>query len=178
MWSRSLAASCVTPTSRRIFTWARAIGCCAWRVYACRDGVRDDACIALRVGTCIALRVAADATRARSARAGTVAEHVPATFEDTLIANLDRHNTRGIVLSWSNARRGVGHVNYRDKSWVTLKMQEWNYTEDEGASRRLQAAALYDWFRPSRVHGAMGGGMRVWRRGRAAPYPTGSIGGS
>ena len=30
-----------------------------------------------------------------------VAEHIPRAFEERLLANLDSHNRRGIVMSWS-----------------------------------------------------------------------------
>ena len=95
-----------------------------------------------------------------------VAEHVPKRHEATMLANLHAHNTRGIVLSWSNRKAGVGHVNPRYKIAVTHVMESWNYTEDVEATRTLQAAANYAWFKQQRFHSIMGGGVRVWRRSR------------
>ena len=83
-----------------------------------------------------------------------------------MLANLHAHNTRGIVLSWSNRKAGVGHVNPRYKIAVTHVMESWNYTEDVEATRTLQAAASYAWFKQQRFHSIMGGGVRVWRRSR------------
>ena len=44
-----------------------------------------------------------------------VAEHIPPQFEDALLSNLDEHNRKGLVLSWSSLKppHGNGHVNPR-----------------------------------------------------------------
>ena len=44
-----------------------------------------------------------------------VAEHIPPQFEDALLSNLDEHNRKGLVLSWSSLKppHGNGHVNLR-----------------------------------------------------------------
>ena len=89
---------------------------------------------------------------------------MPAAHEATLVRNLHRHNTRGVVLSWSNAKAGKGHVHPLGKRNVNSIMQAWNYTEDAAASMALQQAATYHWFKEHRVHGKPGGGVRVWRR--------------
>jgi hypothetical protein len=93
-----------------------------------------------------------------------VAEHVPKRHETTLLANLDNHNTRGVVLSWSWSKGGIGHVNPLWKSRVTSIMRTWNYTEDHVATRALQEAATYSWFKEGKQHSTAGGGVRVWRR--------------
>lgn len=93
-----------------------------------------------------------------------VAEHIPRQDAHTLMANLDRHNTMGIVLSWSWAKAGTGHVNPQPKTHVTSLMRDWNYTEYKKESSALQAAASYAWFKEIRRHGVVGGGMRVWKR--------------
>ena len=36
-----------------------------------------------------------------------VAEHVPKVHEAAMLANLDRHNRKGIVMSWSSMRSGA-----------------------------------------------------------------------
>ena len=93
-----------------------------------------------------------------------VAEHVPRQHMNTLLDNLHRHNTKGIVLSWSRAKAGVGHVNPLTKVQVTTLMKKWNYTEDEESTQTLQAAATFQWFKESRIKGIRGGGVRVWQR--------------
>lgn len=47
-----------------------------------------------------------------------VAEHIPRQFESTFLANLDAHNTKGVLLSWSPIPDGNGHVNVRAESHV------------------------------------------------------------
>lgn len=39
-----------------------------------------------------------------------VGEHVPKPFAPTLLANLKRHATKGLVMSWSDDWEGIGHV--------------------------------------------------------------------
>jgi hypothetical protein len=98
-----------------------------------------------------------------------MAEHVPKQHEATMLANLDRHNRKGIVLSWSSAKAGVGHVNPQPASYVTHVMKGMNYTEDADAGRALRAAvSMWSWFRTTANHGRDGGGVRVWRRQRSA----------
>ena len=98
-----------------------------------------------------------------------VAEHVPLASMPTFLANLDAHNTKGIVMSWSSAKNGNGHVNPQPDAFVTVQMRLRNYTEDKAATHMLKAAATtYSWFRTTASHGVPGGGVRVWRRGATA----------
>lgn len=95
-----------------------------------------------------------------------VAEHVPFANMSTFLSNLDAHNTKGIVMSWSSAKNGNGHVNPQPDAFVTRQMNLRNYSEDHAATRALKAAvSTYSWFRSTATHGKPGGGVRVWRRG-------------
>jgi hypothetical protein len=47
-----------------------------------------------------------------------VAEHLPRAHTAQLLANWHAHNTLGLVISWSMAKAGNGHVNPRPHSWV------------------------------------------------------------
>ena len=95
-----------------------------------------------------------------------VAEHVPAAHQAMLLANLDRHNTEGIVMSWSSTQSGVGHVNALPSLAVTRLFRMMNYTEDVSAGGQLRASvSTWPWFRYTRTRGKFGGGVRVWRRG-------------
>jgi len=95
-----------------------------------------------------------------------VAEHIPQHHEATFLANLDRHNTKGVVMSWSSMRTGAGHVNYQNATYVTAAMTSRGYREDVRAGKALQsAAATFSWFRTkSNRRIGEGGGVRVWRR--------------
>ena len=94
-----------------------------------------------------------------------VAEHVPKVHEATFLAALDRHNTEGIIMSWSSMRSGVGHVNYQFAAYVLRVMNALNYTEDmEAGSKLRHAVTTYSWFRSTSNRHGRGGGVRVWRR--------------
>ena len=100
-----------------------------------------------------------------------VAEHIPKQHEATFLRNLDRHNSIGIVMSWSSMRSGVGHVNYRYARDVTAVMHNMSYVEDLAAGRELRAAVTTRrWFISTSNRHGVGGGVRVWRRasGRGA----------
>ncbi len=76
------------------------------------------------------------------------AEHVPRAHEDALLSNIDRLNTRGVVLSWSNNAGGNGHVNLRTNEWVVGRMVRMGYVHDLPAQKRLRAAiGPIHWFR-------------------------------
>ena len=94
-----------------------------------------------------------------------VAEHVPKEHEATMLSNFDRHNRKGIVLSWGHSRAGVGHVNPRSLSYVRAVLGAMNYTEDVDAGKALRTAvSTWHWFRMQVTHGTPGGGVYVWRR--------------
>lgn len=103
-----------------------------------------------------------------------VAEHIPKAHEEAFLANLHTHNTEGIVLSWSSAKAGIGHVNPRDANYVEGAMRRLGYLEDaKGGAQLRSAVTTYSWFKGNVGHGGkVGGGVRVWRRqgaGAAAP---------
>ena len=77
-----------------------------------------------------------------------VAEHIPRAFEERLLANLDSHNRRGIVMSWSDNAGGNGHVNLRSNEWVVRRMGEMGYVHDQDTERKLRRAVTdIHWFR-------------------------------
>lgn len=76
------------------------------------------------------------------------AEHIPREHESTLLANLDRLNTEGIVLSWSNNAGGNGHVNLRTNEWVEDKLGSMGYVRELADERALRRAVSdIHWFR-------------------------------
>lgn len=77
-----------------------------------------------------------------------VAEHIPAEYEDVLIANLHNHNRLGIVISWAvPGQGGFGHVNCRDNAYVRGIFHELGYASDYGAQHQLRDAASMGWFK-------------------------------
>ena len=77
-----------------------------------------------------------------------VAEHVPRAFEERLLANWDRHNRRGIVMSWSDNAGGNGHVNIRSNEWVLTRMAAMGYEHDKQAQETLRRSVTdIHWFR-------------------------------
>ena len=76
------------------------------------------------------------------------AEHIPREHEEQLMANLDRLNTMGLVLSWSNNAGGNGHVNLRTNEWVVQRFDAMGYMRDVAEERALrQAVSDIHWFR-------------------------------
>jgi SAM-dependent methyltransferase len=68
-----------------------------------------------------------------------VAEHIPEEFEDVFIDNLHRHNTEGIVISWSIPTfGGDGHVNPKENSYVIDKFTKLGYKYDEDSTITLR----------------------------------------
>ena len=69
-----------------------------------------------------------------------VAEHIPATFESTLLSNLNRHNAKGLILSWSEHTGGLGHVNPRPASYVEQRLKGLGYVLNVTATHKLRRA--------------------------------------
>jgi 2-polyprenyl-3-methyl-5-hydroxy-6-metoxy-1,4-benzoquinol methylase len=68
-----------------------------------------------------------------------VAEHIPSEFEDVFIDNLHRHNTEGMILSWSiPSFGGDGHVNPKDNEYVINKITNLGYVLDEDSTLILR----------------------------------------
>ena len=82
-----------------------------------------------------------------------VGEHIPHRYENTFIENLDRHNKKGIVLSWAvRGQKGDGHVNCLNNNEVIPMIERLGYELDAKASMKLrESCSLYPkdgyWFR-------------------------------
>lgn len=86
-----------------------------------------------------------------------VGEHLPKQFEMTYIENLDRHNTKGIVLSWAlKGQGGFGHFNEQSNAYVKDLMKQYGYVNDEAAENILRTKASFWWFKNT---------IMVFRRG-------------
>jgi len=78
-----------------------------------------------------------------------VGEHIPAKFEDILIKNLDKNNTKGIILSWAvEGQDGPGHVNCKNNDYIKNKFRELNYINDLAAEEKLRnSVSRAMWFK-------------------------------
>jgi|GEM_PF-251849 len=76
-----------------------------------------------------------------------VGEHLPQKYEKTLIENLDKHNVKGIVLSWAiKGQTGFGHFNEQDNEYVKQMMADYGYENDLEAETNLRKNASLPWF--------------------------------
>ena len=79
-----------------------------------------------------------------------VMEHIPAELESVALANLDRLNTCGLVISWAvPGQGGQGHVNEQPNrhaiGWFTAR----GYAHDGNSQQLLRRGARIDWFKSS-----------------------------
>ena len=87
-----------------------------------------------------------------------VGEHLPQEYETTFIENLDRHSSRGIVLSWAViGQGGHGHFNERNNSYIKGVMAQYGYLNDLAAESGLREQSTLEWFQNT---------IMVFRRGR------------
>lgn len=77
-----------------------------------------------------------------------VGEHIPVEYEDTFLENLDRHNRRGIIMSWAVPDQGgYGHVNERENDYIIEKIGALGYRYFPDTSQRLRSLATKRWFK-------------------------------
>lgn len=77
-----------------------------------------------------------------------VREHLPSLYESTFIENLDRHASKGIILSWAiKGQGGFGHFNEQDNAYVKAAMKELGYVNDVVSERKLRRQSSLPWFK-------------------------------
>lgn len=83
-----------------------------------------------------------------------VAEHIPAFYEDTLLATITNavEHGRSLVLSWAvRGQGGDGHVNCRNNDEVVALVSRRGMALDEGATKAARASVTPEggcpWFR-------------------------------
>lgn len=77
-----------------------------------------------------------------------VAEHIPAEFEATFVANIIRPSPKGIVLSWALPDQpGSGHVNGKTNEYVISLMGSKGFHYDEEKTSFLRNQAELSWFK-------------------------------
>jgi hypothetical protein len=77
-----------------------------------------------------------------------VGEHIPAEYEDVFLENLDRHNRRGIIMSWAiPGQGGHGHVNEQENNYIIEKVVALGYKYLPNTAQRLRSIATKRWFK-------------------------------
>ena len=77
-----------------------------------------------------------------------VGEHVPQDFESILIDNIDRHNSKGVILSWAIiGQGGDGHVNCKNNEYIKNIFLNLGYENDIREEKYLRQNSLFDWFK-------------------------------
>jgi hypothetical protein len=77
-----------------------------------------------------------------------VGEHIPKQYEHVLLKNIDRHNSKGVVLSWAiKGQGGYGHFNEQNNDYVKEKMKNLGYINDFEAETYMRKNASLSWFK-------------------------------
>lgn len=77
-----------------------------------------------------------------------VAEHIPKDFEKIYVDNLNRHNIKGIILSWALVGQGGrGHFNEKDNAIVKKIFEDLGYVNDIEAENFLRSKAKLKHFK-------------------------------
>lgn len=80
-----------------------------------------------------------------------VGEHIPPSTTDAFLDLLDRHNSKGIILSWAiPGQGGHSHINNLPNSQVIAALAQRGYVQDEWCTQFQEEArkqAKYEWFR-------------------------------
>jgi hypothetical protein len=75
-----------------------------------------------------------------------VAEHVPREYASILLQNLKRHAAQGIVMSWSEDKEGIGHVNcLSQEDFVATVERETGYRIDWAATNSIRKSCEIDY---------------------------------
>lgn len=77
-----------------------------------------------------------------------VGEHIPSTYEQRLIDNIDKHNTKGIILSWAiEGQPGEGHVNCRNNDYIENIFKSKGYAQNIDDQNMLRESSSLWWFK-------------------------------
>lgn len=79
-----------------------------------------------------------------------VGENLPKQYEKIFIENLNRHASKGMVLSWAvRDQGGYGHVNEQNNDYIKSVMSSYGYTNDLEAEKKLRNLTTLWWFKNS-----------------------------
>ncbi len=79
-----------------------------------------------------------------------VGEHIHPKYEGMMIRNLDRHNCKGIVLSWGIlGQGGTGHVNDHSNEYIIQIFTDLGYFYDRSKTEKMRYLNSYSWFQNS-----------------------------
>ena len=77
-----------------------------------------------------------------------VGEHLPEKYESTLIDNITKNSTRGVVLSWAvEGQGGYGHFNCRNNDYIKGLFLARGYKNDVETENLLRSNVDLPWFK-------------------------------
>lgn len=76
-----------------------------------------------------------------------VGEHIPSQFENSFLGNIDRHNRKGVILSWAiPGQGGYGHINERSNEYIRKRFTEMGYFGDIVLEQQLRDSTSNCWW--------------------------------
>ena len=77
-----------------------------------------------------------------------VGEHIPKTYEKIFINNLDKNNTKGIIISWAiKGQGGSGHVNEQNNEYIKNIFVKLGYKNEKEIEKYLRCNSKLPWFK-------------------------------
>ena len=77
-----------------------------------------------------------------------VMEHIPEQHESTVLDNIVRPATEGIILSWATpGQDGWGHVNQKPPEYPVYVMKKRGLSLDWDATTKLRQSAFFSWLK-------------------------------
>ena len=77
-----------------------------------------------------------------------VAEHLPKQFENFFIENVNKHNTKGVILSWAIVGQGGdGHFNEQNNDYVKNLFSNLGYKNLLEEEQKLRINSTLPWFK-------------------------------
>ena len=77
-----------------------------------------------------------------------VGEHIPKIYEDVFINNIDKHNIKGVILSWAVVGQGGdGHINCQNNDYIKEKFKNLGYKNDIEEEMYLRQNSSFSWFK-------------------------------
>eukprot|EP00040_Diaphanoeca_grandis_P016047 m.82610 g.82610 ORF g.82610 m.82610 type:complete len:405 (-) comp25533_c1_seq5:48-1262(-) len=77
-----------------------------------------------------------------------VGEHVPHGLDPILFDNIDRHATKGAILSWGvPGQSGANHINNQKNTYAIERMQAKGFVYQKNLSTVARNLATYSWFK-------------------------------
>lgn len=74
-----------------------------------------------------------------------VLEHIPAEFSEKVIATISKFVRKRLVMSWSNDREGIGHVNCQPEAkWIPM-IEKFGFKHNLVLSQKMKELASIEY---------------------------------